>query len=262
MKGDRRMRVVILGMHKSGTTLIARILHESGIAMGQFDPEVGYDEGNHYEREEFNAINRAVLGHPNVRSFEVVNSPVSPVPTGLEERARQQVEQLDERHAAWGFKDPRTCLTFSFWRELLPEARVIVVHRHPGEVWQHYLHPRILKRLVYSVGKGARVLRAWGLYNLGALDVAASYSAGAVHVLDYTRFMTEPDAVERLSAFLETPLTDLRNPGFYRSRLAYPWLFQISVAAARVRYGVSVGGVMNDLGSFTNPEEQERREIE
>ena len=45
------MNYVVLGMHKSGTTLVSQMLHQSGINMGDFDPLVSYDRGNQYERE-------------------------------------------------------------------------------------------------------------------------------------------------------------------------------------------------------------------
>ena len=40
------MIYALLGMHKSGTSLLSRILHESSINMGDFDESKGYDEVN------------------------------------------------------------------------------------------------------------------------------------------------------------------------------------------------------------------------
>ncbi|MGM0484512.1 MAG: hypothetical protein ACQERI_08185, partial [Candidatus Krumholzibacteriota bacterium] len=56
------MIFVLLGMHKSGTTLISRMLHESGINMcGEPCGEASYDAGNKYERLEFLIYNTAML---------------------------------------------------------------------------------------------------------------------------------------------------------------------------------------------------------
>ena len=58
------MIYVVLGMHKSGTTLISETLHESGINMGEFSDiqqGIGYDEGHKYERRETQQINRQIL---------------------------------------------------------------------------------------------------------------------------------------------------------------------------------------------------------
>ncbi len=41
------MLYVILGMHKSGTTMISEILHNSGISMGEWkDKSNNYDYGH------------------------------------------------------------------------------------------------------------------------------------------------------------------------------------------------------------------------
>ncbi len=241
------MTVVILGMHKSGTTLVSRILHESGISMGRFDPKIGYDQGNHYEREECNDLNRRLLGTPAGRSFEVVHRPRPPYPAELEAEAKRLTASLNARHDTWGFKDPRTCLTFDFWKKHLPDARIILVFRDPSEVWQHHLHPRLLKRLLYSAGKGTRVLRAWAVYNRSALEAIESFPKERVHVLEYSRFMTDPGAIDRLARFVGTPLTDLRKPEFYRSRLAYPRLFAFSRSVTALRHSHSIGTLLAEL---------------
>ncbi len=246
------MTVVVLGMHKSGTTLVSRILHESGIPMGEFDPSIGYDQGNHYEREACNALNRRLLHAPAGRGFEVIHRPRPPFPAELETEANELIRTMNARHKTWGFKDPRTCLTFDFWRNLVPDARLILVYRHPSEVWQHHLHPRILKRLLYTVGKGARVLRAWAVYNRAALEAVQSFPKEHVHVLEYSRFMSDPHAIDHLARFVGAPLQDLRNPEFYRSRLAYPRLFALGRSVTALRFGHSIDALLADLTRAAN----------
>jgi hypothetical protein len=53
---------VVLGMHKSGTTLVSEILHHSGIRMVENDSVESYDHGNHFEREDTNQFNKRLLG--------------------------------------------------------------------------------------------------------------------------------------------------------------------------------------------------------
>ena len=56
------MIFVILGMHKSGTTLLARALHESGIVMGQkFSAGIEYKKCK-YEARWVQDINDQILG--------------------------------------------------------------------------------------------------------------------------------------------------------------------------------------------------------
>jgi hypothetical protein len=42
--------------------------------------------------------------------------------------------QLEGSGNAWQLKDPRMCLTFPLWRELIPAPVVIIAYRHPMEV--------------------------------------------------------------------------------------------------------------------------------
>ena len=42
---------VVLGMHKSGTTLVSDILHRSGVPMVEVRSSEGYDQGNKMERD-------------------------------------------------------------------------------------------------------------------------------------------------------------------------------------------------------------------
>ena len=58
------MIYVVLGCHKSGTTLVAEVLHRSGIAMleGEVE-EADYDEGDFFERLDMVHVNQDILGH-------------------------------------------------------------------------------------------------------------------------------------------------------------------------------------------------------
>ena len=66
------MIYIVLGMHKSGTTLLSQILHHSGISMGEnFNESVSYSQGNKYERETTQQINKEILGDPTAYSIDI-----------------------------------------------------------------------------------------------------------------------------------------------------------------------------------------------
>ena len=56
------MIYVVLGMHKSGTSLAAEILHKSGISMVTTDQVGTYEDGAYYERQDCYQLNMAILG--------------------------------------------------------------------------------------------------------------------------------------------------------------------------------------------------------
>src|SRR4030095_10172119 len=107
-------------MHKSGTSLVAELLHRSGIPMGEGAEVSGsYDAGTFFERSAFRALNQELLGPDDPDEL-------NPRPLRLQLSARQRarmrelVAHGEDGGADWGFKDPRTCLTYEVWRPELP----------------------------------------------------------------------------------------------------------------------------------------------
>lgn len=140
--------VIIIGMHRSGTSLAARALHQAGLFTGR------RVEGNH-EAVFFQRINRwlfrlsgAAWDHPlPVKALAAEGT--------TREAALRQVERLVRapRVAAytgwgrwlryrtparfpfpWGWKDPRNTFTLPIWAELFPGARVVHVVRNGVDV--------------------------------------------------------------------------------------------------------------------------------
>ena len=232
------MIYIVLGMHKSGTTLIAQLLHEAGIHMGQFQDGLGYDQDNTYERHETQMLNRQLLHgclipslgyllrrhgqtavnragyHRNQDSTALVR--FSKLQTVLQRpetavSLRQLVATLNGRFTHWGFKDPRTCLTYPAWREAIGDHKRIMVFRSYTQLLRHYrVHPANLPLLF-------RVLYAWTLHNRCLLSYVQQAAAPTL-LLSYEALMQGEVGLQRLAAFVERPLTDQRNPILYRHR--------------------------------------------
>lgn len=208
------MIYIVLGMHKSGTTLIAEILHHSGIRMvDDTDTELGYDTGNKYERSSTKQLNHDILGSEGTHSLEV------PQPRQLsstpDQRARMQqlVRQLDAPQTDWGFKDPRTCITYPLWASVLPPHRLIVVYRSPQEVWQHYRKSSTRRRFSLTMNP----LEGWCAYNELILGYLKQTAMPFV-VLNYELFMTTQPEFDRLRQFIGRRLDDRRKMDLYRSK--------------------------------------------
>lgn len=235
------MIYVVLGMHKSGTSLVARMLHESGIDMGEFDPRLGYGDGNTFERHDVQAVNRALLrgclvppldhllrrharpardaaGYPAnrdsqafIRSRAIARRLAEPAAAACVDAVIRSCRD----HADWGFKDPRTALTYPLWRERLPAHRLVVVYRGLAQVLDRartgLRHP----------ARSLRVLHAWTVHN-GAILRALEETSQPFIVLRYEELMSGDEGIERLSGFVGRPLRDVRDPALYRSRTASP----------------------------------------
>jgi len=128
-------------MHRSGTSMVARLLQACGLFLGP-EEELGFDSNNgepHLENVRFVALNDEILS----RLGGSWNNPPE-FPTGWEtmpeiEALIVQGKKLTKRLAYqtyWGWKDPRNSLTLRFWRRIVPDLRVVICLRSPLEVAQ------------------------------------------------------------------------------------------------------------------------------
>lgn len=205
------MIYVVLGMHKSGTTLVAEILQKSGIPMiGDEDGDPSYDKGIKYERISTANLNKDILNSWDVESFNIRHSENLDLSDKQRNRMIEIIRECQSRGSDWGFKDPRTCLTYELWDSHLPEHRLIAVYRQPTQVWLHYRSWRYF----FSLWK---VVRTWNMYNRKIITILQNTGREYV-VLDYERLMSEQHEIERLNRFIGREVVDARKKSAYRKR--------------------------------------------
>jgi hypothetical protein len=229
------MIYVILGMHKSGTTLVSQILHQSGIDMGEaFAQDRSYDEGNYYERGVTGMLNGEILWPYAIPTLgyvikakilrqRVLNQPPSisiirKLPESLSPAQRvrmgQIIEDCSKRHEDWGFKDPKSCLTYHLWRQELPEHKVIAIFRHYQEFLLRY---RVGGTNPLRLALLYRVLHAWTRHNLALIEAVEQGGAPTL-LFNYRDFMIGDAVFGRLVDFVGRPLQDAREVSRYRNR--------------------------------------------
>jgi hypothetical protein len=138
----RRVVVCITGMHRSGTSLIAQILHRSGPYLGPYrqlaQPAADNLDG-YWEHPDFQQLNDDILTHFGGGWDLAPSFPAGwadlPELEPLRQRARALIRQFDGQQF-WGWKDPRSALTIPFWRSLIPDLKVVICVRNPLEVAQ------------------------------------------------------------------------------------------------------------------------------
>jgi hypothetical protein len=205
--------IILLGMHKSGTTLVAETLHRSGIQMVGDVAEGRYDDGNKMERAETRELNMELLRDDGGHSFRVIRPPAS-ISEVHRVRAQAMIETLAQA-GPWGFKDPRTLLTFDFWEEMLEAPRLIGVFRDPVEVFGHYLKRAGRRWISRDPAYLPDALRAWCIYNRRLLEVKHRHPE--MLLLDYADFMTTDAGKNSLASLLGRDLVDCRRPGMRRA---------------------------------------------
>src|SRR5262249_26774035 len=129
---------LILGSGRSGTSLLAGILHGAGYFMGE--NLVPADEGNpmgYFEDDEINAINEELL----TPVTPALDSPtygwrwLATVPVGTDLACSPEVSERMRTQTSlkpFCFKDPRFCYTLPVWRPFLADAVFLCVFRDPA----------------------------------------------------------------------------------------------------------------------------------
>lgn len=140
---SKQLCVLVLGMHRSGTSALTRCLNLLGMDLGShlLGPERANAKG-YWEHADAVRINDALL-----RSFGMYWHSVDPLPENwlqskAAETAREEIRVLIRRDFSgvplWGLKDPRMCRLVPLWLEVLQEmgitAVAVLAVRSPVEV--------------------------------------------------------------------------------------------------------------------------------
>ncbi len=198
------MPICIAGMHRSGTSLIARLLNLCGVYLGQENELMPAGPANpegYWENIYFSRINDSILerleagwdwppevakGWENDRRFE-----------DLRLQAQELVARLNS-HGLWGWKDPRNSVTLPFWQSIIPDLQVVLCVRNPLEVAES-----LSRRGSSSILFG---LRLWQIYNQRLISDASRQVGVVTH---YDAYFRDPRAeLRRVLALLGMSASD------------------------------------------------------
>lgn len=128
-------------MHRSGTSMITRILNICGAHIGLDEEILGSGAGNdrgHWENREILKINDDILnifgGAWNNPPDFPYNWEEDPRLDDLYKEADIFVKKMNVMDKTWVFKDPRTCLTLPFWKKIIPHMLFVIPVRDSMEV--------------------------------------------------------------------------------------------------------------------------------
>lgn len=121
--------LLILGMHRSGTSCLTGLLEEAGLWLGEVKRQSGHNAKGNRENPGIMALNDAVLTAAGAAWNAPPEGPLAWDSAHAETRDSLLKGYPEGR--VWGFKDPRTLFTLDFWRAALPQARLVGSLRHP-----------------------------------------------------------------------------------------------------------------------------------
>lgn len=159
--------LVIAGMHRSGTSLVASLVAGAGIALGDRLLGVGHgNERGHFEDVDFLELHQKALRSCGFHCDGILPEGRIDFPVGLESRAEEILAARRAAGVPWGWKDPRTLMFLEYWAERVPEAIWLIVFRSPWEVADS-----LYRRLDEAcVSDPLLALRAWEHANRRLLD--------------------------------------------------------------------------------------------
>ncbi|MEP6686519.1 MAG: glycosyltransferase, partial [Verrucomicrobiota bacterium] len=199
---ERMPAVCIAGAHRSGTSMLTRLLHKCGLELGpesELMPARADNPDGFWENLRFVALNDEVLNEvgsawdlppPSDENFKSAHL------DALRIKAQLLIDGFNSV-ALWGWKDPRNSLTLPFWRNLLPELKIVMMVRNPLEV-AYSMRER--NGTSYSFG-----LRLWEIYNRRIMEATVPEERIVTH---YDSFFENPEnELERISGFVGLPFT-------------------------------------------------------
>jgi hypothetical protein len=246
--------VVILGMHRSGTTLVAELARALGLELGKvtalMEPQRLVDLNEWLLRRsggswEYPLPALDLLSVPELRQEAQGH---------VRDFARRHLDPLASKPGGagrrpWGWKDPRTAFTLPLWESVFPVMRLVAVRRH-GFDTALSLHARARSEL--SEGRGPlqrwplnvrlrnltlrreeRPMRSVRSQRLGsALSLWADYNRQVDAVLERT---SHPVQRVRLEDLLDDPRGSLESLADFIGFDDVPARAERALAAVRLR---------------------------
>ncbi|MDY7005639.1 MAG: tetratricopeptide repeat protein [Cyanobacteriota bacterium] len=198
--------VLVLGMHNSGTSILAEILHKSGLFLGA--------NMDHYESYFFSIFinNNLIMGGGSnwaqvpIMSIDKVKA--------FSDKVRSYIKHfwiLDylrcgyNGESAWGFKDPRLCVLLPLYLEIFPDSKVVHIKRNSNDI-----AASLCKKKKLAVGQIDN-FDYWKTLTLQHVERVLEYAncCGAYYELNYENLCLDSEkTVLQLFDFLGLRFTD------------------------------------------------------
>jgi hypothetical protein len=204
--------IAILGMHRSGTSLLAGTLGECGLDLGEVNASAPGNEKGNQESWLLMALHEDLLRQAGGGWDRPPERPVVWGP--LHKAIRDFAINRFAGSPLWGFKDPRTLLVLDGWLEALPALESVGIFRHPAEVAES-LRTRTPARFTAEKAFGL-----WLAYNRRLLDWQRRTGCQLLEYGDdVAGFKTAAVVVARQLGLPHTP--DPASLTFYEPRLRH-----------------------------------------
>lgn len=124
--------LMVVGMHRSGTSFLTGSLQEAGLELGKHSTWNPHNLKGNRENTDIVAFHDEMLAARGA----AWDNPPSEAPQWTEAEYVAARQLIDDYQGAprWGFKDPRALLAVEGWQRLIPDLRFVGIFRHPSAV--------------------------------------------------------------------------------------------------------------------------------
>lgn len=137
--------VIILGMHRSGTSMIARLLKQMGLFIGDDLFDETHSESRYFLGVNDELLKRVHASWDSTKNFDyflenedIVAMTAKRVKYDLSPSRMRgflgKCPSLQSMNTPWGWKDPRTMITAPLWLNVFPKARIVYILRNGIDV--------------------------------------------------------------------------------------------------------------------------------
>ena len=188
------MQIFITGMHRSGTSVVARLIRECGAYLGRDEDLMPSKPDNplgFWENLRAYDIDMAILEAAGVAWDTVIGGELDLLSHADRAEAAARIHDFVSDmspQGVWAVKDPRLSLTFPLWRPMLTDPVVIWCVRHPIEIGVS-----LEGRNGFPIHLGVSI---WESY---AIQAMRNFAGVPVVVASYNDLLDDPcDEVRRL----------------------------------------------------------------
>lgn len=121
--------LMVVGMHRSGTSFLTGSLQQAGLELGQHSAWNPHNTKGNRENQAIVAFHDALLA----RHGYAWDKPPQAALAWTEQEQTQARKLINQYRGVphWGFKDPRALLLVDGWLTLLPNLQFVGIFRHP-----------------------------------------------------------------------------------------------------------------------------------
>ena len=123
--------LIIVGMHRSGTSLVTQWLYKCGLHVGDhlMEASIANVQG-HFEDLDFVNAHVNMLRKKRLKASGLTVYNIDNIDEQNKAELKKIIQQKNKEHDEWGWKDPRTCLFLDTYAALIPRAFYLVVIRN------------------------------------------------------------------------------------------------------------------------------------